>query len=64
MERKSIMLNIGGILHLQKIKRNMEFNPVKEFIFLSLYRGRFKILKNEVKYRTISVGIFIVMDKE
>lgn len=51
-------------LALQKNKRNMEFNPVKKFIFLSLYRGRFKTLKNEVRLRSISVDVFIVMDKE
>ena len=42
----------------------MKFEPVKEHIFLSLYRGIFKILKNGVKFRTISTDIFIVMDKE
>ena len=42
----------------------MEFRPVKEPISLSLYRGIFKTFKNGVMFRTISVGIFIVMDKE
>ena len=42
----------------------MEFNPVKEPISLSLYRWIFKTFKNGVRFRTISVGIFIVMDKE
>ena len=39
-------------------------NPVKEFIFLSLYRGIFKRLKIGVRLRSISIDIFIVMDKE
>ena len=63
MERKTIMLNMGGSCSV-KNKRNMEFNAVKESIFLSLYRGIFKTLKNEVRLRSISIDIFIVMDKE
>lgn len=63
MERKTIMLNMGGSCFV-KNKRNMEFNPVKEPISLSLYRWIFKTFKNGVRFRTISVGIFIVMDKE
>lgn len=42
----------------------MELDPVKEFVFLSLYKAIFKTLKNGVKFRTISTDIFIVMDKE
>lgn len=42
----------------------MEIDPVKEFVFLSLYKGIFKTLKNEVRLRSISVDVFIVMDKE
>ena len=42
----------------------MELDPVKEFVFLSLYKGIFKTLKNEVRLRSISIDIFIVMDKE
>ena len=61
MERKSIMLNIGEFCF---VKKEIWSNPVKEPISLSLYRGIFKILKNEVKYRSISIDIFIVMDKE
>lgn len=37
-----------------KNKRNMEFNPVKESISLSLYRGIFKTLKNGLSIRTVS----------
>jgi hypothetical protein len=44
MERKSIMLNMGESCSV-KNKRNMEFNPVKEPISLSLYRRGFKNLK-------------------
>ena len=42
----------------------MELDPVKEFVFLSLYKAIFKTLKNEVRLRSISIDIFIVMDKE
>ena len=31
---------------------------------IQLYRGIFKTLKNEVRLRSISIDIFIVMDKE
>ena len=53
IERKSIMLNMGGSCSV-KNKRNMEFNPVKESISLSLYRGIFKTLKNGLSIRTVS----------
>lgn len=56
------MLNIGGFCSVKK--KEIWSNPVKEFIFLSLYRGIFKTLKNEVRLRSISIDIFIVMDKE
>lgn len=44
MERKLIMLNMGGSCSV-KNKINMEFYPVKETITISLYRGIFKTLK-------------------
>ena len=47
------MLNMGGSCSV-KNKRNMEFNPVKEPISLSLYRGIFKTLKNGLSIRTVS----------
>ncbi len=53
IERKLIMLNMGGSCSV-KNKRNMEFNPVKEPISLSLYRGIFKTLKNGLSIRTVS----------
>ena len=47
------MLNMGGSCSV-KNKRNMEFNAVKESIFLSLYRGIFKTLKHGLSIRTVS----------
>ena len=47
------MLNMGGSCSV-KNKRNMEFDPVKESVFLSLYREILKTLKHGLSIRTVS----------